>query len=517
MKKRIISMMLAGLMTIGMLAGCGNDSGSESSGSSVSDAGDSREESASPEESGSQDSQSEASQEPEAADDGETVTVTWCLPLTIDKPADFDVVMEDLNKKIRDKINVELNLEIITQGEFNDKMKLKSTAQEDYDLVFTSNWLNSFDENMSRDAFLPVTDLVNQYGQDILETIPDWLMDVAKVDGELYAVPNQQITARQIGVVVLKEYADKYNLDLDSMTSVRDLEAFMDEIVANEPAMFAVDMRVDAILEEKYENLVSGYIFADKETGEVYTLAEVMDEQKKADNEWYQKGYIRQDIATVTDNSADVKANRYVISCSSYKPGWDAEYTQRQGADYISIPVEGAFVGATSGIETMTAVNVNSKHPAEAIKLLNLVYSDKEIYNELLYGLEGVHYTKVSEGHVEVLSDTKYTLNGNGWRFGNQFNAWYTPGQEDGLWEATDQLNKEAQVSTLRGFTFDQSGVQAELAQLSAVFAEYKNGQYTTNDIDGWLAEYKDKLEKAGINTVKEEVQRQIEAWKASR
>lgn len=291
----------------------------------------------------------------------------------------------------------------------------------------------------------------------------------------------------------------------------------MDEIVANEPAMFAVDMRVDAILEEKYENLVSGYIFADKETGEVYTLAEVMDEQKKADNEWYQKGYIRQDIATVTDNSADVKANRYVISCSSYKPGWDAEYTQRQGADYISIPVEGAFVGATSGIETMTAVNVNSKHPAEAIKLLNLVYSDKEIYNELLYGLEGVHYTKVSEGHVEVLSDTKYTLNGNGWRFGNQFNAWYTPGQEDGLWEATDQLNKEAQVSTLRGFTFDQSGVQAELAQLSAVFAEYKNGQYTTNDIDGWLAEYKDKLEKAGINTVKEEVQRQIEAWKASR
>lgn len=500
MKKRIISTLLAGLMTIGLLTGCGSDD----------TPAENKAESSQTEESGEQ-------AESEATGSEETVTITWCLPLLDGKPEDYDMVMEDVNRKIREKINVELNLEIISQGEFNDKMKLKSTAGEDYDLVFTANWLNSFDENMSRDAFLPITDLVEEYGKDILDTIPDWLMDVARVGGELYAVPNQQITARQIGIVVLKEYAEKYHLDLTSMKSVRDLEPFMAEIVENEPSMFPIDVRVDAIMEEKYEKLVSDFIFADKETGEVYTLAEIMDDQKKLDNEWYQKGYIRQDIATVTDNSADVKANRYVISCSSYKPGWDAEYTQRQGVEYISVPVEGAFVGATSGIETMTAVNVNSKHPAEAIKLLNLVYSDKEIYNELLYGLEGVHYNTVSEGHVEVVPDAKYTLNGNGWRFGNQFNAWYTPGQEDGLWEATDKLNKEAQVSVLRGFTFDQSDVQAQLAQLSAVFAEYKNGQYTTNDIDSWLAEYKDKLEKAGIDTVKEEVQRQIDEWKSSR
>ena len=513
MKKRLISMLLAGVMTIGLLAGCGSGNGNNGAASEKTETGAPEENADTPEE------ESEAPAETEAGEtesNGETVTVTWCLPLLNGEPEDYEMVMEDLNKKIKEKINVELKLEIITQGEFNDKMKLKSTAGEDYDLVFTSNWLNSFNENMSRDAFLPVTDLVEEYGQDILAAIPDWLLDVAKVDGELYAVPNQQITARQVGVVVLKEYADKYNLNLTSMKSVRDLESFMDEIVANEPNLFPVDMRVDAIIEEKYENLVSGFIFADKETGEIYTLAEIMDEQKKLDNEWYQKGYIRRIIATVTDNSADVKANRYVISCSSYKPGWDAEYSQRQDAEYISIPVEGAFVGAVSGIETMTAVNVNSKHPAEAIKLLNLVYSDKEIYNELLYGLEGVHYNVVSEGHVEVVPDAKYTLNGNGWRFGNQFNAWYTPGQEDGLWEATDKLNKEAKVSSLRGFTFDSANVQAELAQLSAVFEEYKNGQYPTADIDGWLAEYKDKLDKAGINTVKEEVQSQIDEWKAA-
>ncbi|MDE7044530.1 MAG: ABC transporter substrate-binding protein [Acetatifactor sp.] len=343
---------------------------------------------------------------------------------------------------------------------------------------------------------------------------------MARVNGDIYAVPNQQIIARQLGVVVQKEYADKYGLDMTSMSSIRDLEPFMDEIAANEPTLFPIDKRVSAIIEEKYENLVSitngVAVFVDKETGEIASLIDVMDEQMRVDNEWYQKGYIRKDIATVTDNSADVKANRYVVTVSSYKPGWDAEFTQRQGVDYISIPIEGAYVNATSGIETMTAVNVNSEHPVEAVKLLNLVYSDKEIYNKLLYGLEGTHYNVVSENHVEIVEDSAYNLSTYGWKLGNQFNAWYMPGQEDGLWEATDRLNKEAAVSPLRGFTFDQSNVQAELAQLSAVNKEYYNGQFTAADIDKYIAEFKEKLEQAGMSAVMEEVQRQIDEWKAA-
>lgn len=501
MKKRIVSTLMAGLMVVGMVTGCGKDTPAASS----SAPSESKTESA-------------ASSEAPAEPAGETVTIRWCIPG--DKQPDHDLVMEDVNKILKEKINVELDLDIIPQGEFNDKMKLASTAGEDYDLVFTANWLNSFDENMSRDAFLPITDLVAEYGQDITASIPDWLMDVARVDGEIYAVPNQQIIARQLGVVIQKEYADKYGLDMTSMNSIRDLEPFMDEIAANEPTLFPIDRRVTAIIEEKYENLVSitngVAVFVDKETGEIASLIDVMDEQMKVDNEWYQKGYIRKDIATVTDNSADVKANRYVVTLSSYKPGWDAEFTQRQGVDYISIPIEGAYVNATSGIETMTAVNVNSKHPVEAVKLLNLVYSDKEIYNELLYGLEGTHYNVVSENHVEIVEDSAYNLSAYGWKLGNQFNAWYMPGQEDGLWEATDKLNKEAAVSPLRGFTFDQSNVQAELAQLSAVNKEYYNGQFTAADIDKYIAEFKEKLEQAGMSAVMEEVQRQIDEWKAA-
>lgn len=503
MKKRMMAAILAGVMSVTMLAGCGKEETPAAAGSS--DPGSSASSSA-PAQAGSEDT---------GAADEETVTVKWCM--YGDKQPDHDMVMEDLNKKLKEKINVQLELEMIPQGEFADKMKLSSTAGEDFDLVFTSNWLNKFDENMSRDAYLPLDDLLDEYGKDLKASIPEWLLDVAKVDGQLYAIPNQQIIARQLGVAIQKEYAEKYGFDKTSLSDISELYPFLDEIVKNEPELFPIDKRVEVILEKDYEGLANEMVFIDKNDPEakLIPVTAAMEEQLRVDNEWYKKGYVRKDIATVTDNSADVKANRYVCTLTAYKPGWDAEFTQRQGIDYITVPIEGAYVKAVSGIETMTAFNVNSKHPEAAMKLLNLIHTDKEIFNELLFGIEGVHYNKTGENSVESVPETKYTYGTYAWKFANQFNAWYMPGQEEGLWEATDKLNNDAQVSVLRGFVFKPDPVQAELAQLAAVIKEFKDGQYTANDIDKYIKDRNEKLEQAGMDAVMAEVQKQIDEWKA--
>lgn len=508
MRKNLIALGMAGIMAAGALTGCG-----------------AKEEPAATET--VKEEASAGKEESKSDDKGEPVTVKWCVFAGgTDIKEDKDVVLEDLNKKLVEKINVKLDLDLIDQGEFNDKMKLKSTAGEDYDLVFTANWINNFNENMSRDAFMPLDDLFAEYGQDIAKSMPEWLLDVGRVNGELYAIPNQQIIARQLGVGIQKEYADKYGFDLTSLSDISELEPFMDEIVKNEPTLFPIDERVCAVLEKDYESIVTvtapagnsnDVIVIDKNDpeGKLIPATDIIADQLRKDNEWYQKGYIRPDVATVVDNSSDVKANRYVCTLTAYKPGWDAELTARQGVDYITVPIEGAYVKATSGIETMTAINVNSKNPEAAMKLLNLVYTDKEIFNELLFGLEGVHYNMTGENSAESVADTKWNLSTSAWKLGNQFNAYYLPGQAEGVWEETDKLNREATVSPLRGFTFDPSNVQSEIAQIGSVVKEYANGQFTTKDIDAYIAERNEKMNQAGLPAVLEEVQKQVDAWKA--
>lgn len=488
-KKRLLALGLAGLMTMGLMTGCGSKEDKEADGNG----------------------------------DG-PVTVTWCV--FGDKKEDLDKVIDDLNEKLVEKINVKLDLEVIPQGEFNDKMKLKSTAGEDYDLTFTSNWLNQFSENMSREAFLPLDDLYAEYGQDIAASIPDWLIDVGMVDGKLYAIPNQQIEARQLGVAIQKEYADKYGFNLTSLKDVRDLEPFLEQIAQNEPDKFPIDLRVTPVLEKDYEDIVKVTAPAGNmadavvlkkgdESCQVLPVTDVMADELRLENDWYQRGFIRQDIATVMDNTADVKANRYVCTLSSYKPGWDGEMTTRQGVEYITVPIEGIYIKSVSGAETMTAININSKHPEEAMKLLNLVYSDKDIFNELVFGIEGEHYNKTGENSVEVIDSAKYDFSGYAWMLGNQFNAYYLPGQEDGIWEQTDQMNREAELSPLRGFVFDPSNVQSEIAQVGSVAKEYANGQYTTTDIEGYIKEKSEKMEQAGLQTIVDECQKQIDEWMA--
>lgn len=454
-----------------------------------------------------------------ASAEEETVTVKWLM--FGDKAEDHDLVMEDLNKKLKEKINVELDLEMIPQGEYNDKVKLAQTAGEDFDLVFTSNWMNSFNDNMTREAFLPLDELLDECGQELKEAVPDWLMAVGQVNGQQYAIPNQQIIARQLGVVIQKEYADKYGFDLTALNSVEDLYPLLDQVAANEPDKFPIDYRLFSSIELQYENLVGEYVFIDKNDPDATLIpcTEIYPDELRLDNELYQKGYIRKDVATVVDSNPDITAGRYVCVLNTYKPGGDAEMTQRTGGiDCIIVPMGEAYVKAVSGFETMTAININSKHPEEAMKLLSLVYTDPEIYNELLYGIEGVHYNKTDDTHIETIEGSKYsTYSAYGWKFGNQFNAYYLPGQADGLWEETDKLNNDAQVSVLRGFTFDSSNVQAELAQLAAVEAEFKNGQYTTDDIEQFIADRNAKLEQAGLGTLMEEVQRQVDEWKASK
>ena len=499
MKKRVVAALMAALMCVGMMAGCGNQS--EPSGDEGNNAAENE----------NQDDGDTSGETP-----AETVTIKWLFPGN--KATDHDMVMEDVNKKIAEKLpGIQLEMEMIPQAEYNDKITLAASNQEEFDLMFTSNWLNPFTTNLAREGLLALDDLVEQYGQDMVNSMPDWLLDVARSGGSLYAIPNQQIIASQMGVSIQKEYADKYGLTLTSIETIDELYPFLDEIVANEPDLFPIDQRQAPLIFD-YENIAPGiYMKKGDESMTLVTWCDIIGEQDKMDNEWFQKGYVRKDVVTVTDNSADLKANRYAAILKTYKPSEAAEISSNYGKEYIAIPVGEAYVGATGGSETMTAINVNSKHPEEAMQLLNLIYTDKEIFNEILWGIEGTHYTKTGDNSIELIDEGKnYNYGGEAWKVGNQFLSYTLPGQADDVWEQTAEMNETAEVSPIRGFVFDPTDVQAEITQINSVITEYRYMQFVAEDVEAHTAEKVEKMQQAGIDTVKAEVQEQLDAWVAS-
>ena len=184
-------------------------------------------------------------------------------------------------------------------------------------------------------------------------------------------------------------------------------------------------------------------------------------------NEWYQKGYIRSDIVSAEgDTHGDVGA-----SFAVYKPGIDALLASK-GENRI-----GQLVGKPiiEKCQALTVVGKDSKHPVEALKLLELVNTDKALYNLIANGIEGVHYEKTGENSFKYIGDknsNEYWING-AWRFGNQFNEFVKEGDDPEVWKKTAEYNESATISPFLGFAIDDKAIRTELSQIETLVSRY--------------------------------------------
>ncbi|MBM7565925.1 ABC transporter substrate-binding protein [Paenibacillus sacheonensis] len=455
------------------------------------------------------------------------VELTWYFDGT--PQADIASVEEAMNKILKEKINATIHLKAIDWGNYDQKMQLVNASGERYDLAFTSSWANNYYTNVNKGAFIALDDLLPKYAPNIMKTIPDLGWNAVKVKGSIYAVPNYQIWASTNGIAIQKDVAAKYGFDIASVKKFTDIEPLLASVKANEPGLVPFENDKGG----RFGSFNVAYGF-DSIAGSIPGIVGLQDTSLKVLNQfettaykeylatmrdWFQKGYVRKDAATLSDTSGDRKAGKpVVVTEGNVKPGGEVEMTGALGGkQVVDVKLSEPYLLTSSIISTMTGVSKTSKNPERAVMFLDLLFSDKELFNILAHGIEGKHYTKVDENTVDVIKEGGYDPNTD-WEFGNQFNGFYRKGQEPGIWDETIKINETAKASPLLGFSFDPTPVKTEIAQLSTVTSQYVPLLDTgAVDPDKMLPEFVAKLKTAGVDRVIAEEQKQIDAWKASK
>ena len=85
----------------------------------------------------------------------------------------------------------------------------------------------------------------------------------------------------------------------------------------------------------------------------------------------------------------------------------------------------------------------------------------------------------------------------------------------DDVWEKTKEENDTSKIDPNIGFSFDRKPVETEISNCVAVNEEYKGlskGLYS--DYEAVYEESQEKLKKAGIDIIKDEIDAQYAAWK---
>ncbi|MFC3801679.1 ABC transporter substrate-binding protein [Cohnella sp. GCM10012308] len=482
---------------------CGNDNEQQASGSASG---------------GSGASSAASSQKAEGGGSLAPVKLVWYMPMN-EMPADLANVQAEANKIIGEKINATVELKVIPSfGDYNDKMNTTLVAGEQVDLMWTSNWSFDYLQNQEKDAFAELNALIDQYAGGLKDSLPAFVWDAVKVKGGIYAVPNYQTITNREGFVIQKPYVDKYNLDISAIKKLADIEPFLQQLKENEPGLTPFPMARGGAwfthyegFEEIAKNMSIGIRLDDPHTVVDFDQAPERKAFWDMQRRWMKNGWVNDDAAVVKQGPKGPVGGNNVL-----KPGGEAEAKiQNGGTDVVYAPLTEAFVNTNSITTTMTAISRTSKNPERAMMLINLVNTDPALYRLLSYGIEGKHYTLNADGTMHVNAGSGYAA--SDWAIGNVFNGYVLEGKDPGVFDATEKENENAAPSPILGFQFDVGPVSSELANLQTVEDEYYPA-LNTGAIDASKeADYLEKRKKAGVDKVIAEIQKQLDAWYASK
>ena len=462
--------------------------------------------------------------------------------------------VNELLKSVPGLEHVELHLNCFTNDIYKDQILLAQTAGKQMDLVQT--YRLNYSEEVLNGTFIPLTDyLAMDEFAAVKNEIPDWLWDQVSINGDPYVVPVYQIGATTGFISIPDEYAQYADLEnfvspnIHDAAAVAALGAEIEKVAVAVQEAEGTTTKYAYPLGEAFEmgdtihrdvfDRVSGFALfhGDTEASNLY-LTEGFKEACRLAAEWVEKGLLPVDATvrdTTTWESGNMLNSESYVLCIENGYGDEAHneyvYSTEYGFDTTMVDLFDNYFFRASWAAGGTGITSTCKNPDDAMKLLQLLNTadGEEIYNALVYGLEGVHYEKIDETHIKTLEydatqgDSSNTYAGWKWVLGNTTYVWLNQGCVDGDAELVQQINNDPDNLTsilLGGFALDLNPVATEVAQVTAVVEEYSDTLiYGAKGAD-WEAYYNEfvaKMEAAGAQVVLDELNSQISSFLASK
>lgn len=439
---------------------------------------------------------------------------------------DTELVEKEIAAYLKDKINATVKLNLLDWGTYNDKISAMISAGERFDICFTASWINDYIRNSQDGAFVPLNDYFKNELKGTYEILGEDFLSGSRINGYNYGIPCNKEKARVYGFVYNKTLADKYGFDMSTVKSFKDIEPMLKVIKENEPNVIPLHFEQQGpvnFISWNFENLMmnNGYATAIKD-GKVINAFESpeFEEAFALARDFYNKGYYRPDVLTAQDGPTIMQTGNWFAFAMNLKPGYDLEYQAR----YPDVDWECAQIYATevrmTNSDTMgslQAISRTSKDPQRAAMFLELVNTDKYLNNLINYGIENVHYTKISDNVIRPVENSQYCPNMQ-WMFGNQMLAYLYENENPDKWTEFEEFNNQAIPDENLGFIFNIEPVQTELAAVANIVNEYFTA-LTCGAVDPAekLPEMRAKLKAAGVDKIIEEQQKQYDDWKASK
>lgn len=497
--KKVLALGMAGAMALSLAACGGSDSSATTSGST-----------------------STGTSEASSTADGEVVNLKWVM-VGNGMPSNYDEWLAQINPYLEEKIGVNIDVEVVGWGDWDQRRNVIVNTAGEYDILFTN--VNTYTNDVGVGAFLDITDLLQEYAPTLWESIPENYWDACRVGGQIYAVPTMKDSSISNYVVWDKAAMDAAGYDGSTMTDLQDLteplssEGFQNYIADYGTAAWPLSSSGATYLTFTYDTMGAGLIamgvkYNDTEgkVVSIYEQPEIM-EYLKLFHQWYQDGIINSDAATASEENA-------------YKPaavaqGWPSAavttWGPNMGVEEAVAYKWGPTIMSNDSVRgSLNCISANCEHPDKALQFLELVNTDTYVRDLLYYGVEGDNWDYTDDTH-EWVHKNNADWSMAGYTQGSFFTVTPTDDFDFNQYDEVEVLNENAEPSVLLGFSMDTSAVSTQLNQCISIAERYKSELLTgTADPEVMVPEMVAELNGAGFQEVMAEAQRQVDEFLAA-
>ncbi len=442
---------------------------------------------------------------------------------------DVEFVEKALNELTLEQLNIKVNLMPLTLGTYGQQIQMILSSDDKLDIF--PYWGSGMGTYIDADYLVDMSEYLDTYGQGLIDQIGREDIECCSIGGFLAGVPSMHERTNPVTFVLRTDLLEESGFKAEDIKDINDLTAVYAKVKELHPDMVMYGglngMTYPIIVASSIiDELGSGCYGVLMDNGQTTTVtnwyeSDVFISACKTMREWFQAGYTSADLATSSDGGEALMRAGNLFSFSTWgKPNTKAEKDAMTGYDTTCIKVTPDVCTTKVTNSVCYGISSNSEDPEKAMMLLNWIYETKEANDLLNWGVEGKDYVVTEDGTIDypegVTAENVGYHQDYGWALMNQYNSYIWTGNDPDLWDQYKEVRDNAIVSLAYGFFFDPTNVVNEISAVSAVSDEYLTSISSGSvDPDKAIAEFNEKLYNAGLQTIMDEKQTQLDAWLA--
>ncbi|QGG55673.1 DUF3502 domain-containing protein [Paenibacillus sp. B01] len=449
-----------------------------------------------------------------------------------DKKAATDEVWAAVSDYVKAKgLNVKFDIQFIPWPDMPGKLLVMAAAGDRWDLNFDSD--TSYQQMAARGSYLPLNDLLPRYAPNLYAKYKDQgTLGSATVDGEIVALPwtvkmNQRFYAGWRSDLARKAGISR---EPDSVRTIEDVDRLLHELREAYPEAKLTrtsPLPIYTVREEwvdlGFHNL--GFYLGDSNR----TVRAIEDqpfylEAARMSRRWYEGNILNRDALIDKESAADQwRGGKMLFTITSHEWAFAADpgFTDPSYAQQMSLLYPDKRYVNRSPTANVVAINRNSEHADRVLRFLDLLETDRTLYDLVIYGIEGKTY--LLEGGKAVYPSQMQFATSNYMDWDGQWAFWKpafmrpTATYPQGFWEEETRF---AELPTnidspVAGLFFSDDLIFSELAKRDQAYEELgKRIEYgMAGDPEEAVRTYRGRQDRAGKARILADVQRQIDRY----